>query len=100
MTNAHYEKYKDTIKRVARRNYRKRIVLLNEFLADKSCQHCGESETICLKFYPHNAQIRKLTKRVGTSNESRKEIFYLLDNSIILCSNCWIKIDNDLIEFI
>ena len=100
MPNEHYEKYKDTIKKVARRNYRKRIVLLNEFLADKSCQHCGESETVCLKFYPHNAQIRKLTKRVGTSNESRKEIFYLLDNSIILCSNCWIKIDNDLIEFI
>ena len=100
MANAHYEKYKDTIKKVARRNYRKRIVLLNEFLANKSCQHCGESETVCLKFYPHNAQIRKLTKRVGTSNESRKEIFYLLDNSIILCSNCWIKIDNDLIEFI
>jgi hypothetical protein len=100
MTNAHYEKYKDTIKKVARRNYRKRIVLLNEFLADKSCQHCGESETVCLKFYPHNAEIRKLTKRVGTSDESRKEIFHLLDNSIILCSNCWIKIDNDLIEFI
>ena len=100
MTNAHYEKYKDTIKKVARRNYRKRIILLNEFLADKSCQHCGESETICLKFYPHNAEIRKLTKRVGTSNECRKEIFHLLDNSIILCSNCWIKIDNDLIEFI
>ena len=100
MTNAHYEKYKDTIKKVARRNYRKRIVLLNEFLADKSCQHCGESETVCLKFYPHNAQIRKLTKRVGISNESRKEIFHLLDNSIILCSNCWIKIDNDLIKFI
>ena len=100
MTNAHYEKYKDTIKKLARRNYRKRIILLNEFLADKSCQHCGESETICLKFYPHNAEIRKLTKRVGTSNECRKEIFHLLDSSIILCSNCWIKIDNDLIEFI
>ena len=100
MPNEHYEKYKDTIKKAARRNYRKRIVLLNEFLADKSCQHCGESETVCLKFYPHNAEIRKLTKRVGTSNKSRKEIFHLLDNSIILCSNCWIKLDNDLIEFI
>ena len=100
MVNAHYEKYKDTIKKVARRNYRKRIVLLNEFLADKACQHCGESETICLKFYPHDSEIRKLTKRVGISNKSRKEIFYLVDNSIILCSNCWIKIDNDLIEFI
>ena len=100
MTNAHYEKYKDTIKKVARRNYRKRIILLNEFLADKSCQHCGESETVCLKFYPHNSEIRKLTKRVGISNESRREIFHLLDNSLILCSNCLIKVDNDLIEFI
>jgi hypothetical protein len=100
MTNAHYEKYKDTIKKVARRNYRKRIILLNEFLADKSCQHCGESETVCLKFYPHNSEIRKLTKRVGISNESRREIFHLLNNSIILCLNCWIKVDNDLIEFI
>jgi hypothetical protein len=100
MVNAHYEKYKDTIKKVARRNYRKRIVLLNEFLADKACQHCGESETVCLKFHPHESEIRKLTKRVGISNKSRKEIFYLVDNSIILCSNCWIKIDNDLIEFI
>ena len=100
MPNAHYEKYKDTIKKVARKNYRKRIILLNEFLADKSCKHCGESETICLKFYPHNAEIRKLTKRVGISDKSRKEIFHLLNNSIILCSNCWIKLDNDLIEFI
>ena len=52
MVNAHYEKYKDTIKKVARRNYRKRIILLNENLADKSCKHCGESETVCLKYYP------------------------------------------------
>ena len=100
MGNAHYNKYKDTIKRVARRNYRKRIVLLNEFLADMSCSHCGESETVCLKFYPHDSEIRKLTKRVGTNDKSRKEIFYLIDTSITVCSNCWIKLDNDLIEFI
>ena len=91
MGNSHYEKYKDTIKKVSRRNYRKRIVLLNEFLAEKHCIHCGEAETVCLKFYPHNSEIRKITKRVGISNESR---------SIIVCSNCWIKLDNDLIEFI
>ena len=100
MANEHYEKYKDTIKKVARRNYRKRIVLLNEFLADKSCKHCGESETVCLKFYPHNSQIRKITKRVGVRDESRKEILHLIDNSFIICSNCWIKVYNDLIEFI
>jgi len=100
MVNEHYEKYKDTIKKVARRNYRKRIILLNDFLADKSCQHCGESETVCLKFYPHDSEIRKITKRVGTSDKSRQEIFHLMKKSHILCSNCWIKSDNDLIEFI
>ena len=100
MVNAHYEKYKDTIKKVARRNYRKRIVLLNEHLADKSCKHCGESETVCLKFYPHDSEIRKLTKRVGTSDECRKEIIRLMQESHTLCSNCWIKLDNDLIEFV
>ncbi len=78
MSNSHYEKYKDTIKKVSRRNYRKRIVLLNEFLAEKSCKHCGESETVCLKFYPHDSKIRKLTKRVGVNNESRKEIINLI----------------------
>ena len=100
MVNAHYEKYKETIKRVARRNYRKRIILLNEVLADRSCIHCGESETVCLKFYPHDAEIRKITKRVGTNPKSRKEIFHLINESKILCSNCWIKVDNDLVEFI
>lgn len=100
MVNAHYEKYKDTIKKCARRNYRKRIVLLNEFLADKSCKHCGEMETVCLKFYPHDSEIRKITKRVGISDESRTEITKLMSGSIILCSNCWIKLDNDLIELL
>ena len=100
MSNVHYEKYKDTIKKVAHRNYRKRIVLLNEFLADKACQHCGESETVCLKFYPHDSEIRKITKRVGTNKISRKGIFNLIEKSHILCSNCWTKVDNDLIEFI
>ena len=98
--NEHYEKYKETIKRVSSRNYHKRIVILNEILADKSCIHCGESETICLKFHPHDSEIRKLTKRVGTNDKSRKEIFHLIGESKILCSNCFIKVDNDLIEFI
>ena len=100
MANDHYEKYKDTIKKVSRRNYEKRKILLEEFLINKSCVHCGESEHDCLKFYPHDSEIRKLTKRVGTNDDSRKEIFHLIDKSHILCSNCWIKLDNDLIEFI
>tara|TARA_Y100001963_G_scaffold138415_1_gene203161 strand:- start:2906 stop:3205 length:300 start_codon:yes stop_codon:yes gene_type:complete len=98
--NKHYAKYKETIKKVSRRNYRKRISLLNEHLADKSCKHCGESETICLKFYPHDSEIRKVSKRVGINEQSRKDVITLISSSVVVCSNCWIKLDNDLIEFI
>ena len=98
--SSHYEKYKDTIKKVAKRNYRQRIVWLNEYLADKSCVHCGESETVCLKFYPHNNKIRKLTQRKGMNEESREESIQLIKNSKIVCANCFIKLESDLIEFI
>ena len=92
------KKYKETIKKVARRNYRKRIVLLNDFLADKSCVHCGESETMCLKFYPNDKQIRSASKRKGLNEDSRKEILNLMSSSKIVCSNCYIKLENDVID--
>ena len=96
----HNQKYKETIKRVARRNYQKRVAWLNNHLQNESCVHCGESETICLKFYPHDSDIRKVSKRVGTNTESQKEVIKLINESKILCSNCWIKLDNDIIELI
>ena len=98
MTNAHYQKYKETIKRVARKNYRKRVKWLNDFLADKYCVHCKESETVVLKFYPHDTAIRRQVKRVGMNDESRKTVKRLIDSSKIVCSNCLIKIENDLLD--
>jgi hypothetical protein len=96
----HYQKYKETIKKVARRNYRKRVQWLNNSLADQCCIHCGESETICLKLYPHDVEIRKQAKRVGSNDESRKDIHKLMNECKVVCTNCWIKLDNDLIEFL
>ena len=98
--STHYEKYKDTIKKVARRNYRKRGVWLNNLLADQSCVYCGEAETVCLKFYPHDSVIRSQTKRKGMNDESREKIQELIDDSKIVCSNCYIKLENDIIELI
>jgi len=100
MTNEHYNKYKETIKKVARRNYQKRVAWLNNHLADESCVHCGESETISLKLYPHDVEIRKQAKRVGVNDESRKNVHKLMSECKVVCSNCWIKLDNDLIEFL
>ena len=44
-------------------------------------------------------EIKKKTKRVGINEESRKEILKLMNDSKVVCANCWIKLDNDLIEF-
>ena len=93
-----YNKYKDTIKKVSKQHYNKRIIWLNEFLAPHSCMYCGESETMCLKFYPHDKEIRFKSKRLGLNEESRKEVVNLIEKSKIVCSNCYIKYENDIID--
>jgi hypothetical protein len=74
--NEHYEKYQDTIKKVSRRNYQKRVFLLNEFLTEKSCIHCGEQNMFVLNSglmmqryarYPKGwEQVMKVVKRYST----------------------------------
>ena len=98
MTSKHYKKYKETIKEVTKRNYRKRVSSLNQYLENTKCVHCGESEIACLKFYPHDKDIRKTIKRVGMNDKSRKTVKRLIDSSNIVCSNCLIKIENDLLD--
>ncbi len=93
-----YNRYKKTIKEVSKRHYNKRIIWVNEYLASKSCVHCKESETMCLKFYPHDKLIRYKSKRLGLNEQSRKEVVELIENSKIVCSNCFIKYQNDLID--
>ena len=94
----HYQKYKDTIKRVSQRNYRARKIWVNEYLGEKSCHYCGESETACLHFYPHEKDIRKLTKRKGLNEESRTEVNKLISVCKVVCSNCYLKLVNDIID--
>ena len=36
----------------------------------------------------------------GTNDDSRKEVHRLMNSCKVVCSNCWIKLDNDLIEFL
>ena len=92
MPNKHYKKYKETIKEVTKRNYHKRVSSLNQYLVNTKCIHCGEPEIACDK------EIRKTIKRVGMNDTSRKTVKRLIDSSKIICSNCMIKIDNDLLD--
>ena len=32
------------------------------------------------------------------NTDSRKDVIELIEKSIIVCSNCWIKLDHDLID--
>ena len=98
MSSNHYKKYKDTIKEVTKRNYHKRVSSLNEYLENTKFVHCGENEIACLRFYPHDKEIRKTIKRVGMNEKSRKQVKKLIDSSKIICSNCMIKIENDLLD--
>ena len=98
MPSNHYKKYKNTIKEVTKRNYRKRVSSLSEYLENTKCVHCGENEIACLRFYPHDKEIRKIIKRVGMNDKSRRSVKRLIDSSKIICSNCMIKIENDLLD--
>ena len=93
-----YQKYKSTIKKVSQRNYRARKIWVNEYLANKYCSYCGESETACLQFYPHEKDIRHLSKRKGLNEQSRAEVMGLIKESRVVCANCNLKIENDLID--
>ena len=37
--------------------------------------------------------------RVGINEESQVEVKELINKSKVVCANCWLKLDNDLIEF-
>ena len=91
-----YDKYKSTIKEVSKRHYNKRVVWIHDYLSNYSCPNCGESETACLKFFPHDKKIRSISKRKGLNSESRTEVVKLIDSSKIVCSNCYIKYENDI----
>ena len=98
--NKHYQKYQETIKRTTKRNYQKRQIWLNEYLSEKSCIHCGESETMCLAFHPHDLVIRGMSRRVGINEKSRERVQKYIYKSKILSYNCKIKLDNDIIELL
>ena len=94
----HYQKYRNTIRKVARRHRRLKDKWINEQLRDKSCKYCGESEIIVLKFYPDDRKIRADSKKKSLKKDTRKLLLEQIDNNDIVCHNCFLKKDNDLID--
>ena len=92
----HYERYKEYIKEGVKRARRKRDIWINEYLADKSCVHCGESETCSLVFYPDNQEIRKLSRETGLREKLRERILEKIRKNKVVCMNCEAKLKNDI----
>ena len=88
----HYEKYKDTIKEGVKKARRKRDIWINEYLGDKSCVHCGESETCALVFYPDNKEIR-IISRSKDSEKNSENILEKIRKNKIVCMNCRSKLE-------
>ena len=91
--NEHYDKYKETIKKVARRHRLLKDKWIADYLMSTSCSHCGESELICLQFYPDDRKIRALSKR----SEDKTEVLEYISKNEIVCRNCFQKLDSDII---
>ena len=99
MKNEFYEKYKQTIlknKQNGRDN--RKIWLINSF-QDYHCEHCGESETICLRYYPNHKEIYNLNQKYGLKSNKRKEIDELININKVLCVNCIEKTKYDIINY-
>ena len=89
----HYDKYRDEYRKrakvrrvIARRNLQNRLI---EYLSDKACVMCGESDVRVLEF----DHIDPTTKRFGISTaitDVRKwiDISQEIEKCQILCANC------------
>ena len=94
----HYQKYRNTIRKVARRHRRLKDKWINEQLRDKSCKYCGESEIVVLKFYPDDRKIRSESQKISLKEDKRNKLIEQIEDNVIVCHNCYIKLDNDLID--
>jgi len=72
--------------------------LLNTFKGH-SCP-CGESELVCLEWYPNQKKITSLVLRHGIKTEERLKAQQLISESTAVCRNCISKIDNGLAPFV
>ena len=45
-------------------------------------------------------KLEKKSKVTGINTDAREEIVKLIENSKVICHNCWIKLDNYLIELL
>jgi len=72
--------------------------LLSTF-RDEVCG-CGESELVCLTWFPHHKKIRHLILRHAVNSKERQQALKLIEECKPLCSNCAAKHEFDQLGFV
>ena len=74
--------------------YRKsRVLWLINSFRNYHCG-CGETELVCLEWYPHHKKIRNLVYRNSAKSKERQEAQKLMDDSTPVCRNCVARLEN------
>jgi hypothetical protein len=72
--------------------------LINSF-RDYQCG-CGETELVCLEWYPHHKKIRNLVYRNSAKSKEREQALKLIEECKPLCRNCIKKQEYDALGFV
>ena len=72
--------------------------VINSF-RDYQCG-CGETELVCLEWYPHHKKIRNLVYRNSAKSEERQQAIKLMEECTPMCSNCVTKLPYGLQPFV
>ena len=72
--------------------------LINSF-KDYQCG-CGETELVCLEWYPHHKKIRNLVYRNSAKSEERQQAIKLMGECTPMCRNCVTKLPYGLQPFV
>jgi len=78
--------------------YSRKQFLLSTF-RDEVCG-CGESELVCLTWFPHHKKIRHLILRHAVNSKERQQALKLIEECKPLCSNCAAKHEFDQLGFV
>jgi len=95
-SNAHYQKYKETILTRNKKRAEKVLQYIREYKQNNACTVCGEKEIVCLDFH-HLDPSQKNFQLSSVYTQSIETVKCEIEKCILVCKNCHAKIHAGLI---
>lgn len=91
------EKRREIKRKTRRKRRKKKREWLDKVKGTKSCQKCGEDESVCLDFHHKEAKDFELSQAVNR-DKSYEDIKNEIEKCVVLCANCHRKHHAGLID--